>query len=136
CRFHREKSGYSWNFQGATWDLRHIRGLYGRSILFRNNQPLAAQQYQGRQMNNWTEIIYQTRTYNLIYGQGEKANYTLKDSQDGSVLDIVKGDNQVILHRAVPLILLVMVLTRYLDESILIYTGQRKTKVRRNNQNS
>ncbi|TFG72288.1 MAG: hypothetical protein E4H27_02910 [Anaerolineales bacterium] len=116
-KIYRERSGYTWDYDNATWDLQQFQGLYGRSVLLRNGQALAAMQYQGRQMNTWTEIVYRSLTFNLVYGQGTMDCYTLKDSQGHNYGNIHKSEMTFDINRPIPLPLLVIVVTRFLDES-------------------
>jgi signal transduction histidine kinase len=120
----REKSGYSWDLDGGNWDFQHIRGLYGRSILLRNGQVLAAMQYQGRQMNTWTEVVYQTQTYNLSYNHGNTDIYTLKDNQGNLYVEIDKSKMTVVIHNPIPLPLLLMTIGRFLDEALVMNSAR------------
>ncbi len=129
CKIYRERSGYTWDLNAATWDLQHIRGLYGRSVLMRNGQPLAAQQYQGRQMHTWTEIVYRTQIYNLVYDGRNKEDYILKDSQEHKYVSIDKSKMTLSIHQPVPLPLLVMTVSRFLDETSIAHPTQDKMPV-------
>ncbi len=116
-RVHRGRSGYEWESERASWALRHVRGLSGRMVLRRNQQPVAAMQYQGRLLNTWSEIVYDGRGYRLHYAKEPRGQYTLANEAGDELLSITGGDTlQVELQRAVPLPLLVMVAARVLDE--------------------
>ena len=83
----------------------------------RNGQPLAAMQYQGRQMNTWSEIVYDGRGYRLSAAKGLSAgNSVLVDEFGEEALSIEGGESPWIsLHRALPLPLLVMIAVRILE---------------------
>jgi NarL family two-component system sensor histidine kinase LiaS len=120
-RVHHGRSGYEWESQGASWALRHIRGLSGRMVLTRNGQPLAAIQYQGRLLNTWSEIVYDGRGYRLSGVKGQPGSYVLADEAGDELLCIHGGDvhqqpSQIEVRRALPLHLLVMVAARSVDE--------------------
>jgi NarL family two-component system sensor histidine kinase LiaS len=118
-RVDRSRSGYEWEADGASWALRRIGGLSGRTILMRNGQPLAAMQYQGRLLNTWSEIIYNGRGYCLCYTNDKDRpnDRVLIDEASDECLSIRDGvPLEITLHRALPLPLLVMVAMRVLDE--------------------
>jgi len=116
-RVHHGRSGYEWESQGASWAVRHIHGLSGRMVLRRNGQPLAAMQHQGRLLNTWSEVIYDGRGYRLSYVKDLAGSYVLVD-QVGEELLFAAGGGvpQIVLRRALPLPLLVMVAIRFVDE--------------------
>lgn len=117
-RVHHGRSGYEWELEGASWALRHIRGLNGRMVLRRNRQPLAAMQYQGRFLNTWSEIVYDGRGYRLSYAKDTSGKYILADETGDALLFSQDGDlPQITLHRALPLPLLTMVALRIVDET-------------------
>lgn len=116
CTIIRERTGYTWEMNNATWDVQHMRGLYGRSLLKRNGQPLAAYQYQGRQMNTWTEIVYQTQTYNLVYGKENTNIYKLLDGMGCEYAEMDKVSMTVQIYHEIPFQLLMMMVVRVLDE--------------------
>lgn len=117
ARIHHSTSGFEWEAKDASWALRPIRGLSGRMVLRRNRQPLAAIQYQGRQMNTWSEIIYDGRGYRLAYAKGGAHTFTLADENGQELLSFKgNGAQQIALHRALPLPLLAMVTARIIDE--------------------
>lgn len=111
------RSGYEWKIEDAAWTLRHVRGLNGRMVLQRKGQPLAAMQYQGRQLSVWSEIVYDGRGYRLSYVQDMPCHCILAD-ETGAELLLAQGDSlpQITLRRALPLPLLVMVALRIVDE--------------------
>ena len=120
ARIHPSTSGFEWESEDASWALRPIRGLSGRMVLTRNKQPLAAIQYQGRQMKTWSEIIYDGRGYRLVYAEGETGagcSFVLTND-GGQELFCFEGHRpyQLTLHRALPLPLLIMVTTRIIAE--------------------
>jgi NarL family two-component system sensor histidine kinase LiaS len=118
-RLDRSRSGYEWETDGASWALRRIGGLSGRTVLLRNGQPLAAMQYQGRLLNTWSEVIYDGRGYCLCYTKDKDRpdDRVLVDEAGDECLFVTDGDPlQITLRRALPLPLLVMAATRVLDE--------------------
>jgi len=117
-RIHRSLSGYEWEDANASWALRRVRGVNGRMVLTRNKQPLAAMQYQGRQMNTWSEIIYDNRGYRLAYIKGETGCSFVLYDEAGQELLCCKNDNttQITVYRALPLPLLLMMTARIVDE--------------------
>jgi signal transduction histidine kinase len=119
ARIHRSRSGYEWEEANASWALRRVRGLSGRMALKRNKQPLAAIQYQGRQMNTWSEMIYDNRGYRLAYTKSEAGCSFILFDEGGQELACFKGNGayQVTLYRALPLPLLIMVTARVIDET-------------------
>ncbi|MCP4539086.1 MAG: sensor histidine kinase [Chloroflexi bacterium] len=117
ARVHRSRVGYEWEAESASWALHRIRGLNGRMVLMRNGQPLAAMQYRGRLLDTWNEIIYDGRGYRLSYVKGKPDARTLEDESGNEYLSIEGGRvGQVMLRRALPLPLLVMVTMRIWDE--------------------
>ena len=86
-------------------------------MLTRNGQSLAAMQYQGRLLHNWTDIIYAGRGYRLVRSQGAMAEYILADESDHRVF-FARGDSpmELKLQRAVPWPLVVMATMRLMDE--------------------
>ncbi len=121
------RSGYEWESGGASWALRRIRGLIGRTVLTRNGQPLAAMQYQGRLLNAWSEIVYDGRGYRLSYVKGQPGRCVLVDEVGDELLTVEDGASpQIELRRPLPLPLLVMVAMRMVDE-VASTTAQAKT---------
>ncbi|MEJ5309816.1 MAG: sensor histidine kinase [Anaerolineae bacterium] len=118
ARIHRSPSGYEWEDANASWALRRIRGLSGRMVLTRNKQPLAAVQYQGRQMNTWSEIIYDNRGYRLAYTKSDAGCAFILYDEIGQELLHCKnnGAYQITVYRALPLPLLLMTTARIVDE--------------------
>lgn len=113
-------SGFEWESEGASWALRTVRGLRGRMVLTRNKQPLAAIQYQGRQMGTWSEISYDGRGYSLVYTKkeaGDGCTFALMDDTGQAVL-CFEGNElyHLTLQRAIPLPLLVMTTARVVNE--------------------
>ncbi len=111
---HRERDGYEWHTTEGNWHIKHIRGLHGRAVLIRNEQPLAAMQYRGRQMNTWTEIIYDDRVYQLRYGQEDHRTLHLIDPSDTQWLQA--NAREIWLQQACPCPLLAMVASRVIEE--------------------
>jgi len=117
-RIHHGWSGYEWESQGASWALRHVRGLSGRAVLTRNGQPVAAIQHQGRLLNTWSEIVYDGRGYRLSTVKGHPGSYVLADEGGDELLTAEGGDMpQVELRRALPLPLVVMVAMRVVNDT-------------------
>ena len=117
-RVHQGRSGYEWESQGASWALRHTRGMSGRMVLTRNGQPLAAMQYQGRLLNTWTEIVYDGRGYRLSYVKDLPGHCVLVDEAGDEALFVAGAASpRIELRRALPLPLLVMVAMRFVDET-------------------
>ncbi len=130
-RIHSSRSGYEWEYQGASWALRRIRGLSGRMVLTRDRQPLAAIQHQGRLLNIWSEIVYGGRGYRLSHVKGQPGHTVLVDEIGGELLlaqggDLPRRGIQIELRRALPLPLLVMVAARIVDEMTATTTGVEK----------
>lgn len=118
ARIHRSPSGYEWEDANASWAVRRIRGVSGRIVLTRNKQPLAAMQYQGRQMNTWSEIVYDNRGYRLAYNKSETGCSFILSDEAGQELFCCKNDGalQITVYRALPLPLLLMTMARIIDE--------------------
>jgi len=117
-RLHPSRSGYEWEADGASWALRRIRGLSGRMVLTRNGQPLAAVQYQGRLLNTWSEIVYCGRGYRLSRVKGQPGSCVLVDEANDEVF-LAEGGAlpRIELRRALPLPLLVIAVTRIVDQT-------------------
>ena len=118
ARIHRSLSGYEWEDANASWALRRVRGMSGRMALTRNKQPLAAIQYQGRQMNTWSEFIYDNRGYRLAYTKGDAGCSFILADEAGQALLCFKNDGayHITVYRALPLPLLLMSTARIIDE--------------------
>ncbi len=118
ARIHRSPSGYEWEDANASWALRRVRGLSGRMVLRRNRQPLAAMQYQGRQMNTWSEIIFDNRGYRLAYTKADVGCSFVLSDEAGQELLCCKNDGvfQITVYHALPLPLLLMTMARIVDE--------------------
>jgi hypothetical protein len=106
--------GYSWRAEGAAWA---VRDYGGRWVLFRNGQPLSAVQYQGRQMDTWSEFVYAGRGYRLAAVTSASGEYTLTD-EDGQEMLHFAGEStvEIALQRPLPQILLTLVALRALSE--------------------
>ncbi len=117
ARLYRTYAGYKWRSEGARWMLRIIQGLNGRMVLLRNQQSLAALQYQGRQMNTWTEVVYDNHGYQLSYVKENACHFILSNEQNVPLL-CAKGTElpQLTLYHPLPLPLLIMTVARILDE--------------------
>jgi hypothetical protein len=98
----------------------------------RNRQPLAALQSQGRLLNRWTEIIYDSRGYRLVPAKRELGQrqldqtvsprpktdvYTLQD-REGETLLRIREDSclQARLTRTLPLPLVIAALMQAIDQ--------------------
>jgi len=116
-RVYRGRLGYEWETNGVSWALRRIRGLGGRMVLTRNEQPLAAIQQRGRLLHTWSEIVYDGRGYRLSQAQGRPRRYVLTDETGDELLSMESnGSRQLKLRRALPLPLLVIVAMCAADE--------------------
>ncbi|MCU0521000.1 MAG: sensor histidine kinase [Anaerolineae bacterium] len=115
ARIARSFSGYSLDIAGDSFELRRMRGVKGRAVLERHEQALAAMQYRGRQMDMWTEVVYDDRSYRLHYKDDSSGGYVLRDGSDRPVMDA--QDDRITLMGALPLPLLAMVIARIIDES-------------------
>lgn len=111
---HRDRDGYEWHTSEGNWHIKHIRGLHGRAVLMRNEQPLAAMQYRGRQMDTWTEIVYDDRIYQLRYGQEDHRTLHLIDPADTQWL--MADAREIRLNQACPRPLLALVASRIIEE--------------------
>lgn len=115
---HVRRWGYEWEYAGATWMLRNFGGLNDRLVLMRRRQPLAAMQYVGRQLNIWSEIIYDGRGYRLPYAKGNPAHSCLLDQQGEELLEVTGGHDPALqLRQVLPLPLVIMAAVRVLEES-------------------
>jgi len=114
-RIHREHSGHAWDHEGAHWTVLQWGGLRGRAVLSRNGQALAAMQYHGRQMDMWTEIIYDDRTYQLRYANDPSGGLILYDGGRQPVTEVL--GSEVRLLQELPLPLVAMVMSRAIDET-------------------
>ncbi len=124
-RIHRVKGGYEWDFEDAEWTLCQVGGLRGKMVLQRNDQPMAAMQYQGRLVHTWTEIVYDGRGYRLSSDESTPTRYFLVDQMGDVVLTAdVGGALRVTLNRALPLPLLIMVLGRIVNERTAVNVGR------------
>lgn len=117
ARLYRTHTGYKWRSEGARWVLRIIQGLNGRMVLLRNQQALAALQYQGRQMNTWTEIVYDDHSYHLSYTREKACTFSLINEQNVPLL-CAEGLElpKLTLYHPLPLPLLITTVARILDE--------------------
>jgi len=98
--------------------LRYVRGFSGRAVLARNKQPLAAMQLQGRLLDAWTEVVYDGQGYRLSSERDRPDHFSLID-QAGEQVGYAEGGAgpQLVLSRALPLPLLVMVAAAILDKA-------------------
>jgi NarL family two-component system sensor histidine kinase LiaS len=118
-----ERTGYRWDLAGAEWTLRRVRGLRGRAVLERKDQALAALQYRGRQMDTWTEIVYDDLSYRLVYGDSESEDFLLLDAGGSTALvatQVLRGAGTfrgVGGSRNLPLPLVAIAIARILDEA-------------------
>ena len=116
ARLRRTASGSHWRLSGNRWSFKRVSGLAGKGVLYRNGQPLAAVQYQGRQMNIWSEFIYAGQGYRLG-SSCPGGTSCLTDDTGQEVLQLSTDGSLVItLLHPLPLPLLNMVLLRYLEE--------------------
>lgn len=115
ARITRGYAGYNLDIAGDPFDVRRVRGLRGRAVLERREQALAAMQYRGRQMDTWTELVYDDRSYRLHYKDDGSGGYELRDGADRPVLEA--QDGRITLLTALPLPLIAMVAARIIDES-------------------
>ena len=107
--------GYSWRFYGAGWKLQHITNN-GNCVLFRNGQPLAAVQYQGRQIDMWSEFIYAGMGYRLD-AVGKAGEFHLLDENGQEIMQFLcQTGLEIKLQRPAPLTLLLLAALRLLDE--------------------
>lgn len=115
-RLHQSHRGYEWERDKASWSLRPELGVSGRMVLRRNNQPLAAVQYQGRQMHTWTEIVYDGRGYRLARLRERKAHKYALENEHGEPLVYVEIAARLVvtLLRTLPMPLLAIVVIRML----------------------
>jgi len=107
--------GYAWRLHGGRWRYQRI-SRNGNAVLFRNGQPLAAVQYQGRQIGMWSELIYAGRGYRLA-GSGKPGQFQLCD-EDGQEMAQLTCNNglEICIQRPLPLNLLMIAALRLLDE--------------------
>ncbi len=78
-------------------------------------------------MDTWTEIVYDDRSYRLIYGDGESEDFVLIDASGSNALVATQvlsepgapagTDAQVSLAWALPLPLVAATIARILDEA-------------------
>ncbi len=117
ARFSQTFSGSEWSADGGHWSFNKISGPGGKRVLYRNGQPLAAVQYQGRQMNTWSEFIYAGHGYRLSGGARPDSPFSLTD-EDGQELLHSSGEQalEINLLRPLPLPLLNMTILRLLEE--------------------
>jgi len=126
ARITRGYAGYNLDIAGDAFDVRRVRGLKGRAVLERREQALAAMQYHGRQMDTWTELVYDDRSYRLQYKDDGSGGYVLRDGADRPVLEA--QDGRIALLTALPLPLIAMVLARIIDESTVRQAVQERRK--------
>jgi signal transduction histidine kinase len=109
--------GYTWRVGAAWWQVRTFGGQWA---ILRNGQPVSGVQYQGRQMNRWSEFIYAGRGYRLA-ANGTPGTYQLTD-EDGQEIAQFDGHTglEITLHRPMPLTLLVVAALRLLHEKKMV----------------
>lgn len=87
-------------------------------VLFRNGQPIAAMQYRGRQMNTWSEVVYDGRGYRISQGRENPQAYVVKDQAGDRLLSIENGTPlKIMLERPLPVHLLILVVLRIIEEN-------------------
>ncbi|MFZ6028476.1 MAG: histidine kinase [Chloroflexota bacterium] len=106
--------GFAWRFQGANWSLQNLEGPNGPQVLFRNGQALAAVQYQGRQMDVWSEFVYAGRGYRLCPQDAANA-YLLTDEAGEPLLDLLLDGKtmRAVLSRPLPVMLVLTTVLRF-----------------------
>jgi signal transduction histidine kinase len=117
-----DRSGAHWTLNGADWSLSHVRGLKGRAVLERNDQPLAAMQYRGRQLDTWTEIVYAGRLYLVNYRDDVPGGFDLREQAGDSLLASAPQTGPgatatVTVLRELPLPLVIAAVARILEEA-------------------
>lgn len=117
AHLNRGFTGSEWRADGANWSFNVIHRLSGKWVLYRNGQPLAAVQYQGRQMAIWSELVYAGHGYRLSATARPGSEFALID-EDGQELLHTSSDPafEIILLRPIPLSLLVIAILCILDE--------------------
>jgi two-component system, NarL family, sensor histidine kinase LiaS len=115
ARLRPDRTGHSWEIDRDSWALHQVRGLRGRAILERHGQTLAALQYRGRQMESWTEIVYDDSSYRLETHPEAPEGFVLRDNGDPPIMEI--RASQVTLARSLPVPLIATVVARALYES-------------------
>lgn len=124
ARIRVTRNGYEWHAEGAPWSLRHVPGMDGNWVLYRNEQPIAAAQHQGRQMQVWNEFIYAGRGYRLSCAGAAKGACGLFDADNQELLHAVREPRlEITLNRAVPLPLLLTAVLRLIDEHTMLPNG-------------
>ncbi|MGC9469464.1 MAG: sensor histidine kinase [Anaerolineae bacterium] len=114
-RLRPDRGGISWEMGHGSWTLRRVRGLKGRAVVERNEQPLAAMQVQSEDPETVIEIIYDNHFYALSYPTGSSVSFTLA-SEDGAPV-LAASEDVVKCHQAMPLPLLATVLARVIDDA-------------------
>jgi signal transduction histidine kinase len=105
--------GHSWSLGAAAW---HVRDFGGKWAILRNGQPVSAVQYQGRQMNRWSEFIFAGLGYRLApAGAPSMAQLTDENGQEIAQFSNHTG-LEITLRRPLPLILLLVAVLRLLEE--------------------
>jgi hypothetical protein len=75
-------------------------------------------QYRGRQMNTWSEVVYDGRGYRISQSQGNPQAYVVKDQVGDLLLSIENGNPMKInLERPIPVHLIILVALRIIEES-------------------
>jgi len=110
------RNGYTWQ---TTQDFWKVRDFHGAWVLYRNGQPLAAVQYQGRQMDAWSEFIYAGHGYRLAEIPRTAGQYSLTDEDGQEMLNFDLVDNfQITVRRPLALNLLILAALRLLHTRI------------------
>jgi hypothetical protein len=89
-------------------------------VLMRNGQALAAMQQRGRMLHTWSEMVYDGRGYCLTYIKGRPGGHVLKDEAGDALLTAAGSDpDQIEIHRAMPLPLLIVAAMHIADEVVV-----------------
>lgn len=133
ARVRANHGGYDWRAEGAAWSLRRVPGTDGNWVLYRNEQPMAAAQHQGRQMQVWNEIIYAGRGYRLSCTDTARREYGLFDADHQELLHAAGEPRlEIALNRAIPLPLLLTAVLRLIEERNLLSNGSAVEPTREN----
>lgn len=122
----RRRNTYQWRLPGSRWEMHYVQAPRGRlrAVLARNRQPLAAMQQQGRLLDTWCEIVYDSRGYAFACSGELHGRCTLVDSNGATVLSLSAGPRPTIdLQRTVALPLLVAATAQGIDNRTVIAGG-------------